>query len=100
MSVVEAIRASNSEVGGRLIEWSGVEYMVRARGYIRSIADLEEIVVKTDEHGTPVRLRDVASIQLGPEIGGESPSSTVRARSPPASSSCATARTRWRSSAA
>ncbi len=68
MSVVEAIRASNSEVGGRLIEWSGVEYMVRARGYIRSIADLEEIVVKTDEHGTPVRLRDVASIQLGPEI--------------------------------
>ncbi|MGH9367089.1 MAG: efflux RND transporter permease subunit, partial [Thermoanaerobaculia bacterium] len=68
MSVVEAIRASNSEVGGRLIEWSGVEYMVRARGYIRSVGDLEEIVVKTDEQGTPVRLRDVAAIQLGPEI--------------------------------
>jgi Cu(I)/Ag(I) efflux system membrane protein CusA/SilA len=68
MSVVEAIRASNSEVGGRLIEWSGVEYMVRARGYIRSVGDLEEIVVKTGEQGTPVRLRDVASIQLGPEI--------------------------------
>src|SRR5512136_1788591 len=42
MSVVEAIRASNSEVGGRLIEWSGAEYMVRARGYIRSVGDLEE----------------------------------------------------------
>ncbi len=68
MAVVEAIRASNSEVGGRLIEWSGAEYMVRARGYIRSVADLEEIVVKTDEQGTPVRLRDVAEIQLGPEI--------------------------------
>jgi Cu(I)/Ag(I) efflux system membrane protein CusA/SilA len=68
MSLVEAIRASNSEVGGRLIEWSGAEYMVRARGYIRSISDLEEIVVKTDEKGTPVRLRDVAQIQLGPEL--------------------------------
>ena len=68
MSVTEAIRASNNEVGGRLIEWSGAEYMVRARGYIRSVADLEEIVVKTDEKGTPVRLRDVAQIQLGPEI--------------------------------
>ena len=68
MTVVEAIRASNSEVGGRLVEWSGAEYMVRARGYIRSVADLEEIVVKTDEKGTPVRLRDVATIQLGPEI--------------------------------
>jgi len=68
MTIVEAIRASNSEVGGRLIEWSGAEYMVRARGYIRSVADLEEIVVKTDEKGTPVRLSDVADIQLGPEI--------------------------------
>ena len=68
MTVVQAIRDSNSEVGGRLVEWSGAEYMVRARGYIRSISDLEEIVVKTDERGTPVRLRDVAEIQLGPEI--------------------------------
>jgi Cu(I)/Ag(I) efflux system membrane protein CusA/SilA len=68
MTVVEAIRASNNEVGGRLVEWSGAEYMVRARGYVRSIADLEEIVVKTDEKGTPVLLRDVAAIQLGPEI--------------------------------
>jgi len=68
MSLVEAIRASNSEVGGRLIEWSGVEYMVRARGYVRKISDLEEIVVKTNEKGTPVRLRDVAQVELGPEI--------------------------------
>ena len=62
MKVVEAIRSSNNEVGGRLVEWSGAEYMVRARGYIRSITDLEEIVVKTGERGTPVRLRDVAEI--------------------------------------
>ena len=68
MSLVEAIRASNNEVGGRLIEWSGAEYMVRARGYVRSISDLEEIVVKADEKGTPVRLRDVAQIELGPEL--------------------------------
>jgi copper/silver efflux system protein len=68
MSVVEAIRSSNNEVGGRLVEWSGAEYMVRARGYVRSIEDLEEIVVKTNEKGTPVRLRDVGEIQIGPEI--------------------------------
>ena len=68
MSIVEAIRASNNEVGGRLVEWTGAEYMVRARGYVRNVSDLEEIVVKTNEKGTPVRLRDVAQIQLGPEI--------------------------------
>ena len=68
MSVTQAIRASNNEVGGRLVEWSGAEYMVRARGYVRKVEDLEEIVVKTNEKGTPVRLRDVAQIQLGPEI--------------------------------
>ncbi len=68
MSVVEAIRASNNEVGGRLVEWSGAEYMVRARGYVKSVSDLAEIVIKTNEKGTPVRLQDVAQIQLGPEI--------------------------------
>jgi Cu(I)/Ag(I) efflux system membrane protein CusA/SilA len=68
MKVTDAIRASNNEVGGRLIEWSGTEYMVRARGYVKKLEDLEEIVVKTDERGTPVRLRDVATVQFGPEI--------------------------------
>ncbi len=66
--VMDAVRASNNEVGGRLIEWSGAEYMVRARGYVKSIHDLEQIVVKTDENGTPVLLHDVATIQLGPEM--------------------------------
>jgi len=68
MEVMEAVRGSNNEVGARLVEWSGAEYMVRARGYVKNIADLEQIVVKTDERGTPVLLRDVANIQLGPEM--------------------------------
>jgi copper/silver efflux system protein len=68
MEVLEAVRGSNNEVGARLVEWSGAEYMVRARGYVKNIADLERIVVKTDERGTPVLLRDVANIQLGPEL--------------------------------
>src|SRR4051794_117417 len=68
MQVTEAVRGSNNEVGARLVEWSGAEYMVRARGYVKSIGDLEQIVVKSDERGTPVLLRDVANIQLGPEM--------------------------------
>ncbi len=68
MQVMSAVRASNNEVGARLVEWSGAEYMVRARGYVKNVADLEKIVVKTDERGTPVLLRDVANIQLGPEL--------------------------------
>ena len=68
MDVMSAVRSSNNEVGARLVEWSGAEYMVRARGYVKNIADLEQIVVKTDERGTPVLLRDVATIQLGPEL--------------------------------
>ena len=68
MQVMAAVRSSNNEVGARLVEWSGAEYMVRARGYVKNIADLEQIVVKTDERGTPVLLRNVATIQLGPEL--------------------------------
>jgi Cu(I)/Ag(I) efflux system membrane protein CusA/SilA len=68
MEVMEAVRASNNEVGARLVEWSGAEYMVRARGYVKKVADLEQIVVKSDERGTPVLLRDVANVQLGPEL--------------------------------
>jgi copper/silver efflux system protein len=65
--VTEAIRKSNNEVGGRLIEWSGAEYMVRAHGYVKSISDLADIALKA-ENGIPVRLKDVADIQLGPEL--------------------------------
>ena len=66
--VVEAIRKSNNEVGGRLIEWAGREYMVRARGYIKNVSDLEQIMIKDDMKGTPVLLRDVAIIAEGPQM--------------------------------
>ncbi|MCX2979278.1 efflux RND transporter permease subunit [Halieaceae bacterium IMCC14734] len=66
--VKTAIQMSNKDVGGRLIEMAETEYMVRGRGYIRSIADLKSIPVAVDAQGTPVRLQDVASVQLGPEL--------------------------------
>ncbi len=66
--VVEAIRRSNNEVGGRLIEGSGAEYMVRGRGYARRPEDFEQIVLKVGPAGVPVLLRDVARVELGPEM--------------------------------
>lgn len=66
--VVEAIRKANNEVGGRLLEFAGTEYMVRGRGYARSIADFESIVLKTTPQGVPVRLADVGRVELGPEM--------------------------------
>ncbi|HKW15235.1 MAG TPA: efflux RND transporter permease subunit, partial [Candidatus Krumholzibacteria bacterium] len=68
LDVTEAIRRSNNETGGRLIEWSGREYMVRARGYIQDTSALEDVVVKASASGTPVLLRDVATIALGPQL--------------------------------
>ncbi len=64
--VTDAIRASNMEVGGRTIEMTEREYMVRAHGYIKSTRDLEQIVLKS-EGGTPVLLKDVAHVELGPD---------------------------------
>ena len=66
--IVRAMRSSNNEVGGRLLEWSGTEYMVRVRGYARQLADFEQIAVKVGPGGVPVLLRDVGRIELGPEI--------------------------------
>ena len=66
--VVEAIRRSNSEVGGRSVEWSGTEYIVRGRGYVQSVADLDQIAVGTNGRGTPILLRDIGHVQLGPDI--------------------------------
>jgi Cu(I)/Ag(I) efflux system membrane protein CusA/SilA len=68
MEVAEAVRASNNEVGGRLLEFGGREYMVRGHGYVRAREDLEKVVLKTDERGTPVLVKDVGSVSLGPEI--------------------------------
>ncbi|MBI5211755.1 MAG: efflux RND transporter permease subunit [Nitrospirae bacterium] len=66
--VLEAIKKSNSDVEGRVLEFSGIEYMVRGRGYIKSLKDLESISVGANGAGTPIFLRDIANIQLGPEI--------------------------------
>jgi len=66
--VVEAVRQGNAETGGRLLEFSGAEYMVRGRGYAKSIGDLEQIVVGTDAQGTPILIKHVASVALGPDL--------------------------------
>jgi copper/silver efflux system protein len=66
--VMDAVRKSNLDVEGRLIEFSGAEYMVRGRGYIKTPKDLETIAVGTNGAGTPIYLKDVANVQLGPEI--------------------------------
>ncbi|OGP28696.1 MAG: cation transporter [Deltaproteobacteria bacterium GWB2_65_81] len=66
--VTEAIRMSNNEVGGRLIEFAGAEYMVRARGYTKKPSDLENVVVKTGAGGAPVLLKDIGHVAFGPEI--------------------------------
>ena len=63
-----AIKASNKDVGGRLVEMAETEYMVRGLGYIQSIDDLNIIPVGVDADGTPIRLQDVAHVHLGPEL--------------------------------
>lgn len=66
-AVIQAVRKGNNDVGGRLVEFSGREYMVRGRGYVKSLSDLEQLVLKSDA-GTPVKVKDVASVSLGPEM--------------------------------
>ncbi len=63
-----AIQRSNNDVGGRLVEMAETEYMVRGLGYIDSLDDLRTIPLGIDDNGTPIRLQDVAHIQLGPEL--------------------------------
>jgi len=66
--VKNAIKRSNKDVGGRLVELSEQEYMVIGRGYVKEIKDLEQIPLKVGVGGTPVLLSDVANITIGPEI--------------------------------
>ncbi|MFO1398365.1 MAG: efflux RND transporter permease subunit [Burkholderiales bacterium] len=65
--VIEAVRRANQETGGSVIELGEAEYMVRASGYLTSLDDFRKIPVFTSEAGVPVRLADVARIQIGPE---------------------------------
>ena len=64
--VTEAIQASNADVGGRVVEMTETEYVVRGRGYLRGKSDIEQIVLKADR-GAPVLLKDVARVELGPD---------------------------------
>ena len=66
--VVEAVREGNNEVGGRLLEFGGTEYMIRGRGYAQSIQDFESIVLQASEDGTSVRVKDVGEVVEGPEL--------------------------------
>ncbi|MFL5419506.1 MAG: efflux RND transporter permease subunit, partial [Myxococcales bacterium] len=66
--VSEAVRAGNNDVGGRLIESGGAEYMVRGHGYAKSVQDLESIVLANTDNGTPIRVKDVGTVALGPDL--------------------------------
>jgi Cu(I)/Ag(I) efflux system membrane protein CusA/SilA len=66
--IVDAVRGGNSETGGRLIEFGGTEYMVRGRGYAKSVSDFESIVVSASDSGTPIRIRDIGQVTVGPDL--------------------------------
>lgn len=68
VDVSRAVRDANSEVGARVLEMSGREYVLRGRGYAKTLQDLEQSVITVASGGTPIRLRDVANVQFGPEI--------------------------------
>jgi Cu(I)/Ag(I) efflux system membrane protein CusA/SilA len=66
--ITRSVRDANAEVGARVLEMAGREYVLRGRGYVKALADLEQSVVSVGAAGTPVRLGDVATVRFGPEI--------------------------------
>ena len=66
--VRHAIKRSNSDIGGKLVEQAETEFMVRGRGYVQSVQDLEQVAVGASESGTPILLKNIASVSLGPEL--------------------------------
>jgi Cu(I)/Ag(I) efflux system membrane protein CusA/SilA len=66
--VSKAVRASNNDVGGRVVEWTGREYMVRGRGYIKNVGDIEQVSLGARPDGTPILVKDVARVHLGPDM--------------------------------
>ena len=66
--VMEAIRASNQDVGAMVLELAEREYMIRGLGYLQGIEDIEAVVVGANDHGTPVRVADVATVRLAPDV--------------------------------
>jgi Cu(I)/Ag(I) efflux system membrane protein CusA/SilA len=68
MNVAENIRKGNRDTGARVLEFNGREYMVRGRGYIQNLADIENIVVGADERGTPILVKNIGKVVLGPDL--------------------------------
>ncbi|HLD74500.1 MAG TPA: CusA/CzcA family heavy metal efflux RND transporter [Bdellovibrionota bacterium] len=67
--LVDAVRAGNNDTGGRVLEFSGTEYMVRGRGYVKNISDIEKIVVTTDsKSGVPILVKHLGNVELGPDM--------------------------------
>jgi Cu(I)/Ag(I) efflux system membrane protein CusA/SilA len=66
--VISAVRKSNDDIGGRVVEWTGREYMVRGRGYLTSVADIEQIALGAMADGTPIQVKDVGKVHLGPDM--------------------------------
>jgi copper/silver efflux system protein len=67
-TLIEAVRRSNTEIEGRVLEFSGIEYMIRGRGYLQGVSDLENVVLSVSPTGTPVLLKDVARVEIGPDM--------------------------------
>ncbi|MCH7805079.1 MAG: efflux RND transporter permease subunit [Acidobacteria bacterium] len=63
-----AVQRSNSDVGGRVLEIAETEFMIRGLGYIKNVEDIKQIALGLDDHGTPILLKDIATVQLGPEM--------------------------------
>src|SRR6266581_3598958 len=68
MQVMDAVRNGNNEVGARSVEMTGKEYLIRGRGYIQSIADIQNLSVAVGNNGTPIRVEDGARVEFGPEM--------------------------------
>ncbi len=66
--IAMAVKRSNNDVGGRLLEMSETEFMVRAEGYIQDVEHVKSIVLDVDQRGTPILMKDVATVQMGPEM--------------------------------
>ncbi|MDH3205514.1 MAG: CusA/CzcA family heavy metal efflux RND transporter [Gemmatimonadota bacterium] len=66
--VMDAIRSSNEDVGAMVMELAEREYMIRGLGYLQSLEDIESVVVAASDHGTPVRVSDLAEVRLAPEV--------------------------------
>jgi Cu(I)/Ag(I) efflux system membrane protein CusA/SilA len=66
--VMEAVKASNRDVGGRLVEQADAEYLIRGRGYVKSREDIENIVVASDMRGTPIYVKNLGTVQIGSAI--------------------------------